>query len=306
MNRDFSSKKLSFIKFHFIGFIFSSILIIGSLISFFSFGLNFGIDFKGGTLIEIETKEDVDISQIRFSLNNLSLGDIQIQEFGSKNDILIRIEQQSGGDKIQQNVVELVKTKLNTDLNSSVNYRRVEVVGPKVSGELIQAGTLAIGLAVFAMLLYIWFRFEWQFSLGAVVALIHDVILTIGIFCITQLEFNLPIIAAILTIVGYSMNDTVVIFDRVRENLRKYSDIKIFDLTNISINETLSRTIITSVTTLLALLSIYLFGGEILKGFSLAMILGVIFGTYSSIYIANPILVALNVSQRTIVKEEKD
>ena len=158
MNLDFSSKKLSFIKFHFIGFIFSSILIIGSLISFFSLGLNFGIDFKGGTLIEIETKEDVDISQIRFSLNNLSLGDIQIQEFGSKNDILIRIEQQSGGDKIQQNVVELVKTKLNTDLNSSVNYRRVEVVGPKVSGELIQAGTLAIGLAVFAMLLYIWFR----------------------------------------------------------------------------------------------------------------------------------------------------
>ena len=304
MNLDFSSKKLSFIKFHFIGFIFSSILIIGSLISFFSFGLNFGIDFKGGTLIEIETKEDVDISQIRLSLNNLSLGDIQIQEFGSKNDILIRIEQQSGGDKIQQNVVELVKTKLNTDLNSSVNYRRVEVVGPKVSGELIQAGTLAIGLAVFAMLLYIWFRFEWQFSLGAVVALIHDVILTIGIFCITQLEFNLPIIAAILTIVGYSMNDTVVIFDRVRENLRKYSDIKIFELTNISINETLSRTIITSATTLLALFAIYLFGGEILKGFSLAMILGVVFGTYSSIYIANTVLVRLRVSQKTVLRED--
>ena len=272
MNLDFSSKNISFLKVHIIGFVLSSILIVGSIISFLSFGLNFGIDFKGGTLIEIETKEDIDISQIRNALNNLSLGDIQIQEFGSKNDILIRIEQQSGGDKIQQNVVEIVKSKLDNDLDSAVNYRRTEVVGPKVSGELIQAGTLAITLAVFAMLLYIWFRFEWQFSLGAVLALIHDVILTIGIFCITQLEFNLPIIAAILTIVGYSMNDTVVVYDRVRENLRKHRSLIIEKLLDLSINETLSRTIITSITTLLALLSLYIFGGSVIKGFTFAMI----------------------------------
>lgn len=297
MNLDFSSKNISFLKVHIIGFVLSSILIVGSIISFLSFGLNFGIDFKGGTLIEIETKEDIDISQIRNALNNLSLGDIQIQEFGSKNDILIRIEQQSGGDKIQHNVVEIVKSKLDNDLDSAVNYRRTEVVGPKVSGELIQAGTLAITLAVFAMLLYIWFRFEWQFSLGAVLALIHDVILTIGIFCITQLEFNLPIIAAILTIVGYSMNDTVVVYDRVRENLRKHRSLIIEKLLDLSINETLSRTIITSITTLLALLSLYIFGGSVIKGFTFAMIWGVLVGTYSSIFVAAPLLKYLDVKR---------
>ena len=188
----------------------------------------------------------------------------------------------------------------------TVDFRRVENVGPKVSAELLQSGIIAIALSLAAMLLYIWIRFEWQFSLGAIVALFHDVIITLGVFSLFSLEINLSIVAAVLTIVGYSMNDTVVIFDRVRENLRKFSDIKIFELTNISINQTLSRTIITSATTLLALLSIFIFGGEILKGFSLAMILGVIFGTYSSIYIANPILVILKVSQRTIVKEDKD
>ncbi len=297
MNLDFSSKNISFLKLHIIGFVLSSLLIIGSIISFFSFGLNFGIDFKGGTLIEIETKEDVDISQIRSALNDLSLGDIQIQEFGSKNDILIRIEQQSGGDKIQQNVVEIVKNKLDSDLSSPVNYRRTEVVGPKVSGELIQAGTFAIAFAVFAMLLYIWFRFEWQFSLGAVLALVHDVILTIGIFCITQLEFNLPIIAAILTIVGYSMNDTVVVYDRVRENLRKHRLLVIDQLLDLSINETLSRTIITSITTLLALLSLYMFGGSVIKGFTFAMIWGVLVGTYSSIFVAAPLLKYLDVKR---------
>ena len=297
MNLDFSSNNISFLKVHIIGFIFSSLLIIGSLVSFFSFGLNFGIDFKGGTLIEIETQEDIEISQVRSVLNDLSLGDIQIQEFGSKNDILIRIEQQSGGDKIQQDVVELVKNELDNGINSAINYRRTEVVGPKVSGELIQAGTLAIALAVFAMLIYIWFRFEWQFSLGAVVALIHDVILTIGIFCITQLEFNLPIIAAILTIVGYSMNDTVVVYDRVRENLRKHRSLKIIQLLDLSINETLSRTIITSITTLLALLSLYIFGGSVIKGFTFAMIWGVLVGTYSSIFVAAPLLKYLDVKR---------
>ena len=207
------------------------------------------------------------------------------------------MEQQSGGDQIQQNVVEIVKNSLDSYLSSEVNFRRTEVVGPKVSGELIQSGAIAILAAVFAMLIYIWFRFEWQFSLGAVVALIHDVILTIGVFSITQLEFNLPIIAAILTIVGYSMNDTVVVYDRVRENLRKHRSKNIIDLLNLSINETLSRTIVTSVTTLLALLSLFIFGGEVIKGFTFAMIWGVVVGTYSSIFVAAPLLNYLDVKR---------
>ena len=200
---------------------------------------------------------------------------------------------------------EFTRVKLQEIVNN-YNFRRVENVGPKVSSELLKSGIIAIGLSLAAMLIYIWIRFEWQFSLGAIIAIFHDVIVTLGIFSLFSFEINLSIVAAVLTIVGYSMNDTVVIFDRVRENLKKYSDIKIFELTNISINETLSRTIITSITTLIALLSIYFFGGQILKGFSLAMILGVIFGTYSSIYIANPILVLLNVSQKTVIKEDKN
>ena len=219
---DIANTKIDFLKSRIITFIFSSILVVLSFGAFFVSGLNFGIDFKGGTLIEIETENEIEIAGLRDILNSLSLGDVQVQEFGSKNNLLIRVEQQSGGDQIQQNVVEIVKTSLNSYLSSEVNFRRTEVVGPKVSGELIQSGAIAILAAVFAMLIYIWFRFEWQFSLGAVVALIHDVILTIGVFSITQLEFNLPIIAAILTIVGYSMNDTVVVYDRVRENLRKH------------------------------------------------------------------------------------
>ena len=208
---DVANTKIDFLKSRIITFIFSSILVVLSFGAFFVSGLNFGIDFKGGTLIEIETDNEIEIAGLRDNLNSLSLGDVQVQEFGSKNNLLIRVEQQSGGDQIQQNVVEIVKTSLNSYLSSEVNFRRTEVVGPKVSGELIQSGAIAILAAVFAMLIYIWFRFEWQFSLGAVVALIHDVILTIGVFSITQLEFNLPIIAAILTIVGYSMNDTVVV-----------------------------------------------------------------------------------------------
>ena len=208
-------------------------------------------------------------------------------------------------DENNANFIGTIKNDLSKSLGSGFTFRRVENVGPKVSAELLKSGVMAIVLALAAMLIYIWIRFEWQFSLGAIFALFHDVILTLGIFSLFSLEINLSIVAAVLTIVGYSMNDTVVIFDRVRENLKKFSDIKIFDLTNISINETLSRTIITSATTLLALFSIYIFGGEILKGFSLAMILGVIFGTYSSIYIANPILILLRVSQKTILKEEK-
>ena len=229
---DIANTKIDFLKSRIITFIFSSILVVLSFGAFFVSGLNFGIDFKGGTLIEIETENEIEIAGLRDNLNTLSLGDVQVQEFGSKNNLLIRVEQQSGGDQIQQNVVEIVKTSLNSYLSSEVNFRRTEVVGPKVSGELIQSGAIAILAAVFAMLIYIWFRFEWQFSLGAVVALIHDVILTIGVFSITQLEFNLPIIAAILTLVGYSMNDTVVVYDRVRENLRKHRSKNIIDLLN--------------------------------------------------------------------------
>jgi preprotein translocase SecF subunit len=231
----------------------------------------------------------------------MNLGDVSVKEFGKNNDFLIKFEKKENNNP---NLISEIKENLTKSIGSGFSFRRVESVGPKVSAELLNSGIIAIGLSLVAMLFYIWLRFEWQFSLGAICALFHDVVLTLGIFSLFSLEINLSIVAAVLTIVGYSMNDTVVIFDRVRENLNKFSDINIFDLTNISINETLSRTIITSVTTLLALISIYIFGGEILKGFSLAMILGVIFGTYSSIYIANPILILLNVSQKTISKEE--
>mgnify|MGYP005674777269 FL=1 len=294
---DLSKSSIDFLKGKYFAFITSIILILLSIGLFFLNGLNFGIDFKGGTLIEIETQNKIEISEVRSSLNSLSLGDIQVQEFGSEKNLLIRIEQQQGGDQIQQNVLEIVKQKLMNDISETINFRRTEVVGPKVSGELIQSGTIAILVAVFAMLIYIWLRFEWQFSLGAVIALLHDVILTIGVFCLTQLEFNLPIIAAILTIVGYSMNDTVVVYDRVRENLRKFRSKEITSLLNLSINETLSRTIVTSVTTLLALVSLYIFGGEVIKGFTFAMIWGVLVGTYSSIFVAAPLLTYLDVKR---------
>ena len=216
---------------------------------------------------------------------------------GNLKNILIRIEQQEGGDSVQQNVVEIVKGNLDKNITTSISYRRTEVVGPKVSSELIQSGIIAIAAAVIAMLIYIWFRFEWQFSLGAVIALVHDVILTIGVFCFTQLEFNLPIIAAILTIVGYSMNDTVVVYDRVRENLRKHRSKPMVELLDLSINQTLSRTVITSVTTLLALVSLYIFGGSVIKGFTFAMIWGVVVGTYSSIFVASPFLKYVDVKR---------
>ena len=297
MKFNLSNTAIPFMSARIGGFIFSAILIILSFGSFFYSGLNFGIDFKGGTLIEIETADEVNLADIRSNLNSLSLGDVQVQEFGSTKNILIRVEQQAGGDNVQQNVVELVKASLDKNITTSISYRRTEVVGPKVSGELIQSGIIAIAVAVIAMLIYIWFRFEWQFSLGAVIALVHDVILTIGVFCFTQLEFNLPIIAAILTIVGYSMNDTVVVYDRVRENLRKHRSKPIIELLDQSINQTLSRTVITSVTTLLALVSLYIFGGSVIKGFTFAMIWGVVVGTYSSIFVASPFLKYVDVKR---------
>ncbi len=296
-------KTIYFNKFYKSFNILSGILIITSLVFLVFKGLNFGVDFKGGTLIELRTdKSSANITEIRDSFNQMNLGDVSVKNFGNETDFVVKFEKQNSNDP---QFIEEIKTKLSNSIGK-VDFRRVENVGPKVSAELLRSGVIAIALSLAAMLLYIWIRFEWQFSLGAILALFHDVIITLGVFSVFSLEINLSIVAAVLTIVGYSMNDTVVIFDRVRENLRKYADVKIFELTNISINETLSRTIITSVTTLLALLSIFIFGGEILKGFSLAMILGVIFGTYSSIYIANPVLVSLKVNQRTIVKEEKE
>ena len=276
-----------------------SLVVISLLLLVFK-GLNFGIDFKGGTLIELRSTDDkINVSNLRDNLNQMNLGDVSVKRFGNEKDFLIKFENNNN-----KNVIEEIKINLDKSFGNNFNFRRVENVGPKVSAELLKSGVIAISVALALMLIYICIRFEWQFSLGAILALFHDVLVTLGLFSLLGLEINLSIIAAVLTIVGYSMNDTVVIFDRVRENLRKYSDIKIFELTNISINETLSRTLITSITTLLALLSIFFFGGEILKGFSLAMIFGVIFGTYSSIYIANTVLVRLNVSQKTILRED--
>ncbi len=281
--------------------ILSVSLVFLSLMLLIFKGLNFGIDFKGGTLIELRSSDSkINTSSLRDNLSQMNLGDVSVKNFGNETDFLIKFESNSN-----KKIIEEIKINLDKSYGNTFNFRRVENVGPKVSDELLKSGIIAISVALILMLIYIWIRFEWQFSLGAILALFHDVIVTLGLFSLLGLEINLSIIAAVLTIVGYSMNDTVVIFDRVRENLRKYSDIKIFELTNISINETLSRTLITSVTTLLALLSIFFFGGEILRGFSLAMIFGVIFGTYSSIYIANTILVRLNVSQKTILKDDE-
>ena len=294
---------INFNKFYKSFSIVSSLLVAISIILLSFKGLNFGIDFKGGTLIELRTQDNqTNVETLRGVFSKMNLGDVNIKKFGQDSDYLIKIEKKD----TSSNIIELIKEDLTNSIGENFTFRRVENVGPKVSSELLKSGITAILLSLAAMLFYIWIRFEWQFSLGAIIALFHDVLITLGLFSLLNLEINLSIVAAVLTIVGYSMNDTVVIFDRVRENLRKYSDIKIFDLTNKSINETLSRTLITSITTLLALVSIYLFGGEILKGFSLAMIFGVIFGTYSSIYIANPILVKLRVSQKTIIKEEAE
>ena len=280
----------------------SLILILISVGFIFYKGLNFGVDFKGGTLIELRVENtEIGIGDVRQSFIEMNLGDVNVKKFGKGNDYLIKFEQT---DKNKEDFIENIKTQLSRNLTGNFSFRRVENVGPKVSGELLKSGLIAIVLSLSAMLIYIWIRFEWQFSLGAIIALIHDVIITIGFFSILEFEINLSIVAAVLTIVGYSMNDTVVIFDRVRENLKKYSSKSINEISNLSINETLSRTIITSLTTLLALLSIFFFGGKILHGFSFAMILGVVFGTYSSIFIANPILIKLKVNQKSVLKGE--
>ena len=295
-NIDFSS------KFKIANYL--SILLFSISVLFILFkGLNYGIDFKGGTLIEMRAdNKNINITDIRSSLNNLNLGDVNVKEFGKEGDYLIKEEQKTNNNS---KLIPEIKKNLIEKLNAEINFRRVENVGPKVSSELLQSGIIAISLSLAAMLFYIWIRFEWQFSVGSIVALFHDVIITVGVFSILSLEVNLSIIAAVLTIVGYSMNDTVVIYDRIRENLGKYTKLNISETANLSINETLSRTIITSVTTLLALFSIYILGGEILRGFSFAMILGVVIGTYSSIFVAAPVLKFFKVNYKTLEKEEE-
>ena len=296
------NNKINFSRFFKFANIFSLFAVIISVLFLFFKGLNYGVDFKGGTLLEIRIENtNIQIQEIRTSLKIPELGDVNVKEFGKKGDFLIKFEKNfNENDKFITDLKNVISKKI----NSAVNFRRVETVGPKVSSELLKQGVTAIILALGAMLFYIWIRFEWQFSLGAIIALIHDVIITLGIFSILSFEVNLSIVAAVLTIVGYSMNDTVVIFDRIRENLLKYSKIKTNEIADISVNETLSRTVITSLTTLLALFSIFILGGEILKGFSFAMILGVLIGTYSSIFVASPVLNYFKVTQKTLLKDD--
>ncbi len=284
-----------FLRGRLIFFALSAVLILASVTFYFSKGLNYGIDFEGGVLVEIRTPMPADLGSMRAMLGDLGLGEVALQEFGAPTDVLIRVQKQDGGEAAQQRAVEAVRNALGTD----VEYRRVEFVGPKVGSELIRAGITAVLLAIIAMLIYIWFRFEWQFGVGAVLALAHDVLATIGVFAFFQFEFNLSTVAAILTIAGYSINDTVVVYDRVRENLRKYKRMPLDKLFNRSINETLSRTIRTSATTLLALFALYFFGGEVIAGFSFAMIFGIFVGTYSSICIAVPLLLYMSLGRDT-------
>jgi preprotein translocase SecF subunit len=269
----------------------SSVLAVLSIVVLAILGLNAGIDFRGGILIEVKTPAAADLSVMRSALSGLGLGEVALQEFGAPDDVLIRVERQPGDATAQQKAVDIVKEALAGAVGPGVDYRRVEVVGPKVSAELLRAGAMALVFALGAMLIYIWLRFEWQFSVGAVAALTHDVILTFGMLAVTGIEFNLASIAAILTIVGYSMNDTVVVYDRVRENLRKYKKLDLNALLDLSMNDTLSRTVMTSVTTILALAALAFFGGAVISGFTITMIWGVLVGTYSSIFIAAPLLI---------------
>jgi preprotein translocase subunit SecF len=285
--------KFHFMRFRRISFPISAVLSILAMLLYFYHGLNFGIDFVGGTLMEVQSKSGpADLAKMRATLGGLGLGDIQLQQFGAPTDVLIRIPQQPGGEQEQQAALSKVRGALGSD----VEYRRVEVVGPRVSTELLAYGTIGLVLAIFAILVYLWFRFEWQFALGAMIANVHDLVLTIGFMSLTQIDFDLTSIAALLTILGYSLNDTVVIYDRIRENLRKYKRLPMTDLLNSSINSTLSRSIITHVTVTLALLALLLFGGRAIHSFTSTMMFGVVLvGTYTSVFIAAPILIYLGV-----------
>jgi preprotein translocase subunit SecF len=293
--------KIPFMKFSRFGYFVSGILCAASIILFATIGLNMGVDFKGGTVLTIRTEQPANIDQLRETVNGLGLGSAELQEFGSPRDVQIRIGTQEGGEEAQQAAL----TKIKQALGTGIEYRGIDTVGPKVSGELAQQGTLAVVIGLFLVLLYIWFRFEWQFALGAIASLLHDVTLTVGLFCVLGLEFNLSIIAAILTIIGYSLNDTVVIFDRIREYLRKYKSMPFADLLDFSINSVLPRTLMTSVSVILALLALYIWGGEVISGFTFTMLWGVIVGTYSSFFIAAPLLLLLGTPREAQKAEAK-
>ncbi len=286
--------RIDFMKWKAICFWGSIAAMALSLLLFAVKGLNYGVDFKGGTMVEVQSKSGpADIPGLRGKLNTLGLGDVQIQQFGAPSDVLIRVEQQPGGEGAQQDALR----KVQGALGDAYTQRRVEVVGPAVSSELRRTGTIAVLMSILAIVAYVWFRFEWQFAAGGVLALTHDVLLTVGIFSLFQFEFDLSIVAALLTILGYSINDTVVVSDRIRENLRKFKKMPLDDLLNLSINETLSRTILTGMTTLAVLLALYIFGGSVIRNFTLAMLFGVIIGTYSSIFIAAPLLGYLGIKR---------
>ena len=296
--------KFDFMRFRRISFPISAAMSILAITLYFTHGLNFGIDFKGGTLLEIKTKSGpADIATLRTQLGTLNFGDVQLQQFGGPDEVLIRIAEQPGGDQAQQAAMQKVRQLF----GDTVDYRRVEVVGPRVSGELLAYGTIGLILAIFSILLYLWFRFEWQFALGAMIANVHDIVLTLGFMSVTQIEFDLTSIAALLTILGYSLNDTVVIYDRIREMLRRYKKMPMPELLNASINSTLSRSIITHVTVTLALLALLLFGGKAIHSFTATMMFGVVLvGTYTSIFIAAPILIYLGVGANRHGGEEEE
>jgi preprotein translocase subunit SecF len=295
--------KFDFMRFRRISFPTSAILSILAIFLYFYHGLNFGIDFVGGTLMEVQSKSGpANLAQMRSTLNGLGLGEVQLQQFGAPTDVLLRLAEQPGGEQAQQQAV----TKVRAALGDSVNYRRVEVVGPRVSTEFLTSGTFGLMLAILAILIYLWFRFEWQFALGAMIANVHDLVLTLGFMSVTQIDFDLTSIAALLTILGYSLNDTIVIYDRIREMLRRYKRISMADLLNVSVNATLSRSIITHVTVTLALLALLLFGGQAIHSFTATMLFGVVLvGTYTSVFIAAPILIYLGVGTgREVHKDE--
>jgi preprotein translocase subunit SecF len=281
-----------FMRFRRVSFPFSAIASIVAVVAFLTMGMNVGIDFKGGTVVEMQAKSDkVDSQGIRDSVHKLGLGEVEVQEFGTGRDVLVRVGLQPGGDKAQAEVV----VKLRAAFEDKYEFRRVEVVGPRVSEELVQNGIVGVLLALLTILIYLWFRYEWEFAIGATIATMHDLVLTVGFFAVTQIQFDQTSIAAILTIIGYSVNDTVVVYDRIRELLRKYKKVPIAEILDLSMNSTLSRTVITSVTTMLALIALAIFGGEVIRGFCLSMLFGVIIGTYSSIFVAAPILIYLGV-----------
>ena len=286
---------IKFMKIKRLTLLVSSFLFLLSLISIFTKGLNLGIDFTGGSLIEVRFEEKISLNNLRSEMNNLDLGEIQLQTIGEENDVVIRVQDKNNDAITQTKTIEVIKNSLK---DKSVDYRRTEFVGPKVGGELVNAGIIAVIFSLIGILFYIWLRFQWNFAIGAIIALIHDVILTLGFFSVLQLEFNLATVAAVLTIAGYSINDTVVIYDRIRETMRKYKQITFDEIINLALNGTLSRTLMTSLTTLLALTALFIFGGVVISSFIIAVIWGVFIGTYSSLYVASPLLIFLKTDKR--------